>query len=86
MSTNCFAEHVPIGRSWITFLMPLPSFLIQVKKPYMEFGLIILNIIKGEVFFHLRNPHGWVGTIKFMHVNFGHLIPRRWRTSRRDTG
>jgi len=50
--------------------------------PYMEFGLIILNIMKGEVLFHLRNPPYWVGSIKFMHVNFGHLIPRVWRTPR----
>jgi hypothetical protein len=63
-------------------LPPLPTFLIQVQNPYMEFGLIIPNIMKGEVLFHLRNPPGWVGTIKFMHVNFGHLIPRGWRTPR----
>jgi hypothetical protein len=62
--------------------MPLPAFLIEVQNPYMDFGLIILNIMKGEVLFHLRNPPGWVGTIKFMHVNFGHLIQRRWRTPR----
>jgi hypothetical protein len=63
-------------------LPPLPTFLIQVQNPYMEFGLIILNIMKGEVLFHLRNPPSWVGTIKFMHFNFGNLIPRRWRTPR----
>jgi hypothetical protein len=67
-------------------LPPLPVFLIQVQNPYMEFGLIISNIMKGEVLFHLRNPPGWVGTIKFMHVNFGHLIPRRWRTLRGAIG
>jgi hypothetical protein len=63
-------------------LPPLPSFLIQVQNPYMEFGLIIPNIMEGEVLFHLRNPPCWVGSIKFMHVNFGHLIPRVWRTPR----
>jgi hypothetical protein len=63
-------------------LPPLPSFLIQVQNPYMEFGLIIPNIMEGEVLFHLRDPPCWVGSIKFMHVNFGHLIPRVWRTPR----
>jgi hypothetical protein len=62
--------------------MPLPASLIQVQNPYMEFGLIILNIMKEELLFHLRNPSSGVGTIKFMHVNFGHLIPRGWRTPR----
>jgi hypothetical protein len=61
-------------------LPPFPTFLIQVKNPYMEFGLITSKIMRGEVLFHLRNPPNWVGTIKFMHVNFGHLSPRRWRT------
>jgi hypothetical protein len=63
-------------------LPPLLTFLIHVQNPYMEVGLIISNIMKGEVLFHLRNPPRWVGTIKFMHVNFGHLTPRRWRTLR----
>jgi hypothetical protein len=48
----------------------------------MEFGLIIPNIMEGEVLFHLRDPPYWVGFIKFMHVNFWHLIPRVWRTLR----
>jgi hypothetical protein len=63
--------------------MPLPSlstFFIQVQNPYMDFGLIILHIMKGEVLFHLRNPSGGVGTIKFIHVNFGHLILGGWIT------
>jgi hypothetical protein len=48
----------------------------------MEFGLILPNIMEGEVMFHLRDPPCWVRSIKFMHVNFGHLIPRGWRTPR----
>jgi hypothetical protein len=52
----------------------------------MQFGLIIPNIMEGEVLFHLRDPPDWVGSIKFMHVNFGHLIPRVWRTPRRVGG
>nr|ADE77022.1 unknown [Picea sitchensis] len=63
-------------------LAPLPLFLIQVQNPYMEFGLMIQNIMEGEVLFHLRDPPYWVGSIKFMHVNFGHLIPIVWRTPR----
>jgi hypothetical protein len=85
MGTNCFSKHVPSGYSWITFLMslpPLPLFLIQVQNPYMEFGIIIPNIMEGEVLFYLRDPLCWVGSIKFMHVNFRHLIPRVWRTPR----
>jgi hypothetical protein len=85
MDTNIFGEHVLIGSSWIEFIMPLPefpTFLIQVQNPYMEFGIIISNIMKGEVLFHLRNPLDWVGTIKFIHVKFGNLSPRRWRTPR----
>jgi hypothetical protein len=41
----------------------------------MEFGLIIPNIMEGEVVFHLRNPSCRVRSIKFMHLNFGHIIP-----------
>jgi len=46
----------------------------------MDFGLIIPNIMEGEVLFHLRDPPYWVGSIKCMHVKFGHLIPRVGRT------
>jgi hypothetical protein len=63
-------------------LPPLPSLLIQVQIPYMEFGLIIPNIMEGEVLFHFRDPSYWVGSIKFMYVNFGNLIPRVWITPR----
>jgi hypothetical protein len=75
--------------SCITFCMSFPPLLacfIQVQIPYMEFDLLITNIMKEEVLFHLRNLVSWVGTIKFMHVNFGHLIPRRWRTPRGARG
>jgi hypothetical protein len=85
MGANYFNEHIPSGYSSIIFLIPLAplaSFLIQVKKSYMEFGLIIPNIMEGEVLFHFRDPLCWVGSIKFMHVNFGHLIPRVWITPR----
>jgi hypothetical protein len=67
-------------------LPPLPSFLIQVQNPYMEFGLIIPNITEGEVLFHLTDPPCWVGSIKFIHVNFGNLIPIVWRTPREVGG
>jgi hypothetical protein len=63
-------------------LPTLPPFLIQVQNPYMDFGLIIPNIMEVEVLFHLRDPLGWVGSIKFVHVNFGNLIPRVGRTPR----
>jgi hypothetical protein len=46
----------------------------------MEFDHIIPNIMEGEVLFHLRHPPYWFGSIKFIHVNFGHLIPRVCRT------
>jgi hypothetical protein len=31
--------------------------------------------MEKEVLFHLRDPPCWVGSIKFMHVKFRHLIP-----------
>jgi hypothetical protein len=48
----------------------------------MVFGLIIPNIMERELFFDLRDPPYWVGSIKFIYFKFGHLIPRVWRTPR----
>jgi hypothetical protein len=48
----------------------------------MEFGIIIPNIMEGEVVIHLGDPPNWVRSIKFMHLHFWKLIPGVWRIPR----
>jgi hypothetical protein len=50
------------------------------KKPLYGVWSHHLKYHEGRSIVPFEKPTQLVGTIKFMHVNFGHLSPRRWRT------